>query len=261
MKKIVSLFSVVALLFASCSKDDSVNSKSENLILPKTIKLSDPNYSSENLTNTFKYDGNKIVSITNERGKTEYTYNGNLIVKEVNSSTATGIQKEISYSYANGKLAKALTVVPNNYSYELVYTDNNDGTFKVESYSINQKTGVKTKSNNVETLTFSNGNLNKAVLTYGNTVETNVYDYDTQSNPFKNIEGFNLLNRVDISSQLNILSANNIIKQTSFNIYDTVVSDLTIYTSKYDYDTKGYPIKKTLNNPDGTVNKIYEYIY
>ncbi|WP_029273400.1 hypothetical protein [Flavobacterium sp. KJJ] len=67
------------------------------------------------MTNTIKYDENKIVSITNERGKTEYTSNGNLIVKEVNSSTATGIRKEISYSYANGKLAKALTVVPNNF--------------------------------------------------------------------------------------------------------------------------------------------------
>jgi hypothetical protein len=261
MKKIVCLFSALALTLLACNRDEIVTPKAENVVLPKTIKLSDPNYSSENLTNKIVYDGNKIVSITNERGKTEYTYSGNLIVKQVISNASNTIQKQISYSYLNGKLATISTVVPNSYSSEEVYTDNNDGTVKVEFYNVNQKTGVKTKSEGFETLTFSNGNLDQIVSTYGDSVSTNSYDYDTNSNPFKNVEGFNLLYRQDISFQPNILSANNVVKQTTFNVTNNIASNFMISTNDYDYDAKGFPIKKIIYDSHGTVLKVIEYTY
>lgn len=65
----------------SCSNDSDKNDK--NVVLPKTIKYTDIEFPSENSIATVIYNGNKIVSYTEDGERTDYTYDGDLIVRSM----------------------------------------------------------------------------------------------------------------------------------------------------------------------------------
>ncbi|RYJ39575.1 hypothetical protein NU08_1244 [Flavobacterium anhuiense] len=265
MKKLLCLFGALALVLASCSSDDN---KEESAILPKTIKYSSVAYPSENSTRVATYNGTKIVSIKDETGRTDYTYDGNLVVKETNYDTESGkdiISDVTTYKYTNGKLteytyAEAFsTAFPNGeYNSRIVFTHNADGTVTRERYNINGNT--ETKSNYSEVLTFANGNLVKSVQTdsQSGSVFTAQYEYDNKNSPYKNITGFNFL--IDHSEGEGSVysSVNNIVKYTASYSNETP----NVYKSEIVYDANNFPSKITNFKRDGiTAAESYEYTY
>lgn len=275
MKKLLCLFSVVVASLTSCSNNDNDTPNTASAILPKTSKYTDPDHPSENSTTTAVYNGNKIVSLKDENSRTDYTYDGNVIVKSVSYKIVDGKDVknyEESYTYTNNKLATVThadnfsTEYPTGeYKDKSVYTHNADGTVKRESYDIDTTTGVETKDSYTYVNTFVNGNLVKAVATNGTILgsssyysHTDLYEYDTKNNPFKNILGFNLLMQGETSS------LNNIVKHTSSSIYGSGsdTSGPFVYKTEYVYDANGFPTKRTSYKEDGTtVNEINEFTY
>lgn len=258
MKKILCLFGALALVLTSCSSDDNQDG---GAILPKTIKYSSVAYPSENSTYVATYNGTKIVSMKDEAGRTDYTYDGNLVVKEINYDTESGsdiISDITTYKYTNGKLTESTyaegfsTAFPNGeYKSKIVFTHNADGTVKRERYNVNGTTGAETKSVYSEVLTFANGNLVKSVQTESETgsVFTAQYEYDNKNNPFKNITGFNLL--IDHSEGEGSVysSVNNVVKYTASYSNE---EGARVYKSELVYDANNFPTKITNYKDDGT---------
>ncbi|MCC9073308.1 hypothetical protein LNQ49_17155 [Flavobacterium sp. F-65] len=280
MKKILCLFSALTLVLTSCSNDKDDNSVGSvedsvgdvSVVLPKILKYTDIEDSSENATYISTYDGNKILSTKDEAGRTDYTYDGNFIVKEINYDTESIPGKDVIsdvtvYSYVNGKLVESSfteaysTDFPNGkYKRRTVFTHNTDGTVKREVYKTDYATGIEEKSNYFEVLTYANGNLVKSVETNSemNSVFTATYEYDDKNNPLKNILGFSLL--IDHSEgEGSMSSVNNTVKYTASY---SVNAEANVYKRELVYDANGYPAKITSYKNDGTtVNRIDEYTY
>ena len=86
MKKLLYLFSAVALTLTSCSDEDDTNNNSSNVTLIKKIILTSDDEEDDsywNNTITFTYNGTKLVEAREDDNyKTVYTYTGDLITKE-----------------------------------------------------------------------------------------------------------------------------------------------------------------------------------
>lgn len=272
MKKLLYLFSASLLLFTSCSSNDNDSSDTETVILPKTIKYTSPISPAGNYTFTLVYNGNKIMSMDNKNTRIEYTYDGNVIIKESGynydyvSGNVMGVMKvyETTYTYANNKLSTA--IISGCYlggcKSKIVYTYNSDGTVTRDLYTIDITTGAETlQSERQQIITLVNGNVVKSVSSYGSSVTTtDEYIYDSKNSPFKNILGFNLLLSAGYSTSFlswNPNSMNNVTKYTSTSLG-------TPYTCKIDYiyNADSYPTKKTTYQSDGTTSGgIIEYTY
>ncbi|MCV9931122.1 hypothetical protein OIU80_02405 [Flavobacterium sp. LS1R47] len=273
MKNFLCLFSALTLVLASCSNDDNNNSEDEvSAIVPKTLNYTSIDFPSENETYVTTYKGNKIVSSKDSGGRTDYIYEGNLIVKEVNYDTESESGKdvksdEIIYVYANGKLASSYynegfsaSFPDGQYKRRKVFTHNIDGTVKVEKYNTNSTSGIEVKSNYIEVLTFANGNLVKSVESNSesNDTFTATYEYDAKNNPLKNILGFSLLIEHSEGEGANS-SVNNVVKYT---VSYSVNAESNVYKRELVYDGNGFPTKITNYKKDGvTVNLINEYTY
>lgn len=265
MKKTLCFFGALILTITSCSTNDNDSGTAETAILPKTVKFSKPDYPSENTTSTIIYTGNKLVNITDKERRTDFTYEGNVIVKMIEYDVTNGDkEEEESYSYTNGKLTSTLyarnftSKYPfGQYKGRYTYTYNLDGTVKKETYSINAATGVESKDDYSEIYTFQNGNLVKLVATDQSSglssVRTSLYEYDAKNNPLKNVLGYNLL--IDTGD----CSVNNLTKH-SYSYSGNAAS--YSYKTVYEYNDKGYPTKATLYMQDGVaVSEIMEYSY
>ncbi len=264
MKKILSLFGALALVLTSCSSDDN---QEGNVILPKTIKYSSVAYPSDNSTYVATYNGTKIVSMKDETGRTDYSYEGNLVVKATNYDTESGkdILSDITtYQYTNGKLAGytfaeafSAEFPEGRYKSRIAFTYNADGTVKRERYNIEGTT--ETKSVYSEVLTFANGNLVKSVQTESESgsVFTAEYEYDNKNSPYKNIAGFNLL--VDHSEGEGSVysSVNNIVKYTASYSNETA----SVFKSEIVYDANNFPTKITNFTKEGVAAESNEFIY
>jgi len=229
-------------------------------------------------TATFTYDDNKIVSISSEKSLIEFTYDGNQIVKEIQYSRYEGKETkyyEILYTYLNDKLETGVLTFGSQYQYggkKYMYSYNEDGTVKKETYDTDIKTGKQLENYSTGILTFENGNLIKSVSNWGDRpyITTCRYEYDVKNNAFKNILGLNLLlDLADFSSEFNFFSINNI---NTFNVVTNLVPGTdpklaTIafepfgHTMNYEYNKKGYPTKRTMYDYKGDIKEIIEYTY
>jgi hypothetical protein len=110
MKKLLYLFSAVALTLTSCSSDDDSNNSSGTL-LTKIIETYDDGTVE---TTDFEYNGNKIVSISSDldlRDETIYTYTGDLITTEEYffDDGIDSFEEVIDYEYdSNNRLIKSI---------------------------------------------------------------------------------------------------------------------------------------------------------
>lgn len=282
MKKILCLFGALALVLTSCSSDNDdidvisvvpdIPVEDIPVVLPKTLIYRNLGPASESATYIATYDGNKIVSMKDEYERTDYTYDGDFIVKEINYDTESIPGKDVIsditvYSYADGKLVESSfsesysADFPNGkYKRRKVFTHNTDGTVKREAYDKNNETGIERKSDYVEVLTYANGNLVQSVQTNRehNSVFTDTYEYDNKNNPLKNILGFSLL-IAHSEGEGSMSSVNNVVKYTAS--YSTS-TEIHVYKSEFVYDANGYPTKITFYKNDGmTENRIEEYVY
>ncbi|KAF2510180.1 hypothetical protein EYY60_11765 [Flavobacterium zhairuonense] len=261
MKKSSFYFLAIALpMLTSCSNDVvESSSKSEN-ILPRTVKYTSAGSSVET-SFAFTYNGNKIKSITGQNERTDYTYEGDFIVKEVKYNTQSGSdvkKEEYSYAYENNKLvsttySKNFTAKYPNGSYieRSVYAYNADGSAVMKTYYKDseffeaEKLGDIELERNIDKLTFVDGNLIKRVSTismgsyvgFAGTATTEyLYEYDANSTPFKNILGFDLL--------MKDVFANNIVKTTKSSVlWDGSYLNSNSSNTEYVYNEKDYPVK------------------
>ena len=219
------MVSIVALSIISCSKDDSlVETSSESVILPKRIVETTTNTNTTNIiTSTLKYNGNKLLEINYPDEKILLTYTGDLITKIVSYRRAT-ILFTTEYQYENNKLKTVINTEDSNPSFisktKTIYIHNTDGTILEEEYNINSTTGIETKTNRSSLNTYANGNLVKTIYTAiytSTTTDSNIttinYEYDVKNNPYKNILGFSQL----LDSLQFLINLNNATKRTSFS--------------------------------------------
>jgi hypothetical protein len=274
MKKSLYLFTASLLVMTSCSSDGN-SSDPVASILPKTVSYSYPSYPPNNSSSTVVYNGNKIVSIKDVTFRTDYTYNGDVIVKTTSYDTESGKDVKVSeetYTYTNNKLATSSYARDFSTEYasgknkvRSIFTYNTDGIITAESYYTYANEVIPESIEQV--LTISNGNLVKRVISSSNDVRTDIYEYDTKNNPFKNVLGFNLLLNNDIRVDFLLgddlmVSVNNVVKHTSTRIYGSDTYGPDVYNSVYIYDANGYPTKETVYQKEGTtVDEINEYTY
>lgn len=250
MKKIASIITLV-LILGSCSTDKTPNA---SVILPtKRVEINAQGNIS--YTTIFSYEGNKIVTASNSDGtKISFTYTGNLITKTESFDAKNVVTNTFDYYYTNGKVTlvvqneKSLTT-----SYKTTYDYNADGTVSYEFSVINLVTNVYI-SHQIGKYTFANGNLIKDEYSfiYENSPNaapgfaTEVYEYDTNPNPFTNVLGGGII----VGS---MSSVNNRTKSTQ------VVNGITSPNGSisYSYNLDGFPI---LVESQGSFYKV-QYIY
>lgn len=243
MKKILCLFGVLAMMLASCSSDDESSASSDLVLLKKTITTDSDG---EKITTIFKYDGNKIVSMT-DGGEFNlyYTYEGDLITK-IEFKLPNGTVEQINtYKYTDGKLSTFIRVDPlEDWGDKEVYTYNADGTVSAQSYSGDSES--QTTKGEMNTIKFVNGEVSE--ITSPSSWEEHAYTYDTKNNPLKNVLGLDKIAFVDGEADginRNILT-------------DTSEGDLW-KNSTYTYNENGYPVKDvdTGSDSSGTTEFFY----
>lgn len=223
MKKIIYLFAAISISLTSCSNDEN---SSESILVTKITKK----YGSDDIQNIFYvYNGNKIVKGTTDSGSvTNYTYEENVITYIENRDKDNNFRRSREYTYSNGKVTTLVDISYGDTS-TFSYTYNPNGTV---SYT-RKRSGSE---NSTGLLTFVNGNIVKNEVFYGGkypSTNTYTYEFDTKSNPFKNVLGFNLLLDPDVDA----FSPNNMIKDGSAgnNDFDNYI---------YKYNENGFPSEK-----------------
>jgi hypothetical protein len=240
MKKFFYLFSATLLTLTSCSKDENTSEPVSSMLVKKKIST----YSIDDIvTTTYKYDGNKIVSASNDGGfVANYTYTGNVITK-IEERVNNQFQSSLEYTYVDGKVATE--VFKRNYggTNSYTYTYNANGTISYKLFQSGNETSTGL-------LTTVNGNIvKKELFSNGILFSTQVFEYDNKNNPFKNVLGFNLL----IDTYEDMFFPNNRTKDSADG------SDVN-YTFKY--DTNNFlSEKKRINISTGNSNELTQYFY
>lgn len=278
MKKLLPFFGALTLMLISCSSDDSKNDSNDVALLIKPSRITYLVGTNElNYFVDYKYDGNKIVSETEDNGHTtKYIYTGDLITKKEVFDKQLVYSTE--YTYTNGKLSSSITKYVNSTSKNLVsdyydkiiYTYNTDNTVYYEKITVNSTDGTEQKSGSLGTLTFKDGNLIKSVVrvNYGMPATvTYSNEFDIKNNPLKNITGRALLIN-------DYASANNLTKNSGTTVYDkemelsshsakrkSSASNEYIGTYTYTYDSKDFPIEVKSFDTDGVLYETVKYTY
>jgi len=250
MKKLLYLFAASLLVFTSCSKDDNDSTSS---ILPKkvTTVYSDGNTETQKIV----YNGNKIVSITDQAGSVmKYTYTGDFITKVEELDKDGKLDTTTDYSYVNGKLNAGVekNANPNDpYYYKTKYVHNADGTVSYDNFRGLISTGVEQEYGSTGKYTFKDGNLLKLEVSSYGIEYSYVYEYDTKNHPLKNVVGLNLL--------LDDSYVNNIVAETSTSGSGTNIrTSSKVYT--YKYDANNYPTEQVKSYEDGK-QTVVQFVY
>lgn len=263
MKKKLFVFQILILttLF-SCAGDDDSSLVDTNLVLPKTISITYPDFPEDNSKSTLTYDGNKIVSTVESDSKTVFTYEGNVIVKQIQYILKEGKEikdTEVNYTYENGKLKTRLiresfsdNYPDGTYIYKTVYTHVSDVLINYINYSVEPDSKVETK-NAEGSLTYKEENLIKEEQVIGSSKLARIYEYDLKNNPLKNILGFDLL-----LNEISDYAKNNSTKTTRVENGSTIAN----YPASHTYNEEGYPLKSTSFTGGGkTIEYEIEYTY
>ena len=255
MKKILCLFSAIALVLTSCTGEDSPAPVVPTPILvTKIIRESNSNI----FTREFTYDGAKLNTESSSDGLVKYyTYENDLITFiETKEGTTTRREMFVEYN-SNNKIIRTIDLDynatnPNIAGFKAEYTYNPDGTvFVIHHYgTITEQNTFNYKSllyfdSLKQIIKLEDMNVNDEII-YSLTI-----NYDGYNSPFKNVLGYH---------------------KFIFNLYDGVqnVSDVqdALWTSGgaywslniYSYNSSNYPITRSFSSRDVT-QEDYEYFY
>ena len=126
MKKLLYLFSAIALILTSCSDEDDSTSSSNSGLLTKIIETFEDD---STLTTEFQYSGNKLVRITDDEGRFDYTYTNDLITEIKYYESNTLLQTE-TYQYdTSGRVTTFILVdnIDTDWGNKETYTYNANG--------------------------------------------------------------------------------------------------------------------------------------
>ncbi len=249
MKKILYLTAIILVLFTSCSSDNNEPDLQE----PVLVKEIEINTNGSILRQKFLYDGNKIRSIIFADGtRNNYTYTDDLITKidEVNASGHITSTRECTYK--NGKLFSVLNIDHDSfmqyYAGVMKYVHNDGGTITYQKYKTDFITGIEGEKDGDEgKMYFKDGNLVRQDF---GLASSDVYEYDNKNSIYKNILNYGL---VAISDS----SVNNCIKTTTFYKGEKNGENLNVY----EYNSKGYPTKNTVDAANEVPFAVLKYIY
>lgn len=207
MKKLLYLFSAIALTLASCSSEDDSNNISDVLVT-KIIETYEDN---STYTTEYVYSGTKLVSSTDSDGEYQlFTYTGNLITKIEYFLSDDTLDQVETYTYdSSDRLISFVRVFPTDTDWgnKETYTYNTNGTISVNYYSGDYNS--QTNLDQTGVITFLNGEISQIATSDGNTDD---YTYDNKNNPFKNVLGYN---KIYFTDALTDGVVNNIVTMTS----------------------------------------------
>ncbi len=184
MKKLLYLFSAIALTLTSCSSEDDSNNSSSSVLLTKIIETFEDN---STITTEFEYSGNKLVRMSDDDGYFDFTYTNDLITEVKYSESDILLQTE-TYQYdTSGRVTTFILVdnIDTDWGNKETYTYNADGSVSVNYYSGDAFS--QTNLDRTGTITFLNGEINQISFSDGKTI---TYSYDNKNNPLKNITGY-----------------------------------------------------------------------
>lgn len=273
MKKVLAVLSFMTLLLFSCTNDENSNpnitptNDESSILLKKIISENNGNIT----TSIYSYDGNKIVSVSNDNGDlTKFTYTGNLITKMEIFENNTLVETNI-YEYDTNERLTLLknyqgTTTDTLWFYE-EFVSNSDGTTTVNHYYVDFDGEFLLDNNNnpyifkKDKFYFENNEIIKRVRTeyeLNNGVQTEIignettnWTYDDKNYYFKNVVGLNKLISKHIfkgyNYQHNILSSND-------------EGSVITATNSYTYNSDNFPVTCIRNNGSGNLTNI-QYIY
>lgn len=242
MKKILSVFSVILVLFiSSCSnEDDSMGQEDSSVVLVKKIRYEyeDEEFSYEV---SYAYNGTKLVEGIYDNGdKEKYYYTGDLISKIEYIIDGVVEAHELFTYDASGRLIKQdYEELLDDFNESFLYEHNLNGTITTTYTSAFSNIG------SIRTLSFENGEMSKIVHDQDNTY---VYTYDTKNSPFKNVLGFAAIAYADHGDfelhgkNRNIVSIRDITNNSNYMM------------NTFQYNENGYPISVDSN-------AIFDYYY
>lgn len=254
MKKLLYLFSAIALTLTSCSSDDDSNNNSSNVTLIKKIILTSDDEEDDsywNNTITFTYNGTKLVeSIEDDNYKTVYTYTGDLITKiEYFDGTVLDEYELFSYN-SNGKLVEYRSIGDDS-EIKFTYAYNANGTVSVNEYQgeVGNPTLLPGSSS---TYTFTDGELTA--------IDDSVYVYEDKNNPFMNVTGFKEIMLPEFADDYMIAFGRNKMMTSNYDINNTTEGIFATHT----YNSNNFPTSSVINanffgSFTGTVNVQYFY--
>lgn len=249
MKNILYLFGVLTFMLTSCSSDDSSSDSNVNTTIKPTKMVILNGNNSVLYVKDIKYDGNKIVSATDDDGYvTKYTYTGNEITKIEEFQSFTRLEWTTEYKYLNGKVVTEIRKkADESWSMEIKYTYNTDGTVSFDGNGINLPPGWTSKV--AGRYTYKNGNMVKHERIIEGEVEGfSLFEYDSKKSPMSNVTGTNfLISKID-------MSRNNTTK------FSTDLSDVE-KTYSYLYNDYDFPTEEKQFDKSGKLESIVQYTY
>ena len=210
MKKLLFVFSALALVLGSCSKSDPATVAPEdpavivppvvsNILVSKIVTSSSGQINTENNT----YNGNKLLEVVSTDGdKTKYTYTGNLITKiEEFSGTTLNYSETLTYN-TDEKLSTYVKIDYNALTsingFKVVYTYDNIGNILFTAFT--GTAASQTIQNNTGKAFVTSGSITKIENYYPPNVlgsqaytTTATITYDDKIFSGINVTGFNKL--------------------------------------------------------------------
>lgn len=259
MKKLLSLFSAIALILSSCSSDSNDESIPTPVLVTKIIE----EYNSVTTIREFTYDGAKLVTETISGGlKKYYTYNGNLITHIVTKDNNEAITSEMFLEYYSNNKIKSKIVRnydasnPNIAGFKTLYNHSTDNVVSGVVYY-----GTITDQNNFSYNFKIYYNSNNQIFRHedlnidNEVIQQYSFNYDNKNSPYKNIIGYQGFIFGDSWSHI----GNN----NTLEIRDMFANDFTdhSYLHSYDYNTLDYPLTRRSENQYFIGAKEYQYFY
>ncbi|MBC2843750.1 hypothetical protein [Winogradskyella flava] len=243
------LFNLLLLIFA-CSSDSDSNDDDQGGNPNDTVLIQEIiyNYAGDNdfYTESFSYDGNKLLSITdtssdsNEVYSATFEYDNNRLSK-ISFFEDTALEESITLSYNSENVLTNLEIlfpeissVPFNES----ITFNSDGSLTIDD----------------TTYTIQNGN----VIEENDSGDTLSYAYDNKNSAYKNILDIETIILVMSRAEngFDIYGANNNITE----LIDNQGTFSEIETFEYSYNSNDYPVSAMLYY-DGILDLNVDFIY
>ena len=284
MKKITLILSVL-MLVSSCSSDSSSESDTPvtppSILVKKIIELDKDG--KEMSTTDFVYNGNKIVSeviakkdlsVVGNIGflytyKTEYTYTGNLItsvkVKNIRANQDKLVLKtDFLYNSSEELISSTREQYFDTFKgiLRLVYNKLDANTVSCKMYSSDSRDNIETQIWEGKFSFDTNKNLVKS-----ESLDTNFlfgsFEYDTKSNPKKDVLGLNKIMFQEIAPLYNASTLRYHLNRFN-NILKSNISGYFPRYNQYTYNANGYPSEMKefyIYNGNNIHDVTFQYFY
>ena len=278
MKKLLFVFSALALVLGSCSKSDSTAPvvDSTSVTLPGDVLISKiiESYVAGVVANTttFTYNGKKILKFEDTNGlKVSFTYSGdNITKKETYNNNVLSNTEDFAYDTSNRVLKYTQTIAGSTPTIENYIYDSTDPT-TIQLNNLVSGTTYNFGSSFEGTITVANNQATEISYRYDLSSSSslyirkkNSYIFDGKNSFYKNITGFKNIAFAGVRN-LNTGYDNNIKQQVKFyNNTQTALTTTATTNWLYVYNTNDFPAsctKTAISTSGNTTTSNITYVY